>query len=229
MPSNEYRSSITGDGLELYFYSDRPGGYSSYNIYVTRRATRDSPWGPPANLGPNVNISSDTTYDPAVSSDGLELYFTYWNSPGGYAGADLCVSRRATTQDPWGPPSNLGPAVNSPAIERHPWVSPDGLLLLFASDRPGGYGNWDIWMTRRAGCSAPWGPPVNLGPKINGPLLDYTPCLAPDGSALYFARESGNSVTWCWKAPILPIVDFNGDGKVDEKDHGPPDGRLGEE
>ncbi len=86
--------------------------------------------------------------------------------------------------------------------------------------RPGGYGGGDIWVTRRASRSAPWQPAVNLGPTINGPLLDCRPCLAPDGSALYFGRgpASGNTVTSQWKAPILPIVDFNGDGKVDEKD-----------
>jgi hypothetical protein len=214
---NELKSSITGDGLELYFYSDRPGGYSSYNIYVTRRATRDSPWGPSTILGPNVN-SSSITCDPSVTADGLELYFTYWGSPGGYGQGDFYVSHRATTQDPWGPAASLGLAVNSPANERWVCVSPEGLLLFFHCNRPGGYGGYDIWMTKRASRSAPWEPAVNLGPKINGPLDDTVMCLAPDGSALYFARGSGNNVTSYLKAPLLPILDFNGDGKVDEKD-----------
>ncbi len=206
---------LSADGLELYFHSDRPGGYGACDLYVTRRATRTSPWGPPTNLGPKVSRSSDEAF-PSVSADGLELYFTS-NRPGGYGSYDLYVSKRATTNDPWGDPVNLGPAVNSPAID---WISslpPDGLVMLLESNRPGGYGDFDIWMTRRAHRSAPWEPAVNLGPIVNGPIWDRPVSLAPDGSALYFLRSSGNAFT-PWKAPILPIVDFNGDGKVDAKD-----------
>ena len=212
--SDDGGASITGDGLELYFCSIRPGGYGGFDIYVTRRATRDSPWDPPTNLGATVNTSSPEFY-PTVSSDGLELYFSGYNRSGGYGGFDLYVSKRSTGNDPWGPASNLGPAVNCPAHDATPCLSADGLLLFLASDRAGGYGNFDIWMTRRAGRSAPWQPPVNLGPIVNGPTLEQSVVLAPDGSALYFARADKDTK---WKAPILPIVDFNGDGKVDGKE-----------
>ena len=205
-------SSISGDGLELYFHSDRPGGYAVYDIYMTKRATRTSPWGPATNLGPKVNSPYPQCYA-CVLSDGLELYFASGAKRGGYGAMDLFVSRRATASDPWGDAVNLGPAVNSPGNDVCPGRSPDGLLLFFVSDRPGGYGNNDIWMTRRASRSAPWELAVNLGPMVNGPNWDEAPFLAPDGSALYFLR---NATTW--KAPILPIVDFNGDGKVDGKE-----------
>ncbi len=209
---DDLKASLTGDGLELYFYSNRAG----WKIYVTKRATRDSPWGPPTLLGPSVNSSSVITCDPSVTADGLELYFTYW--PGAYGQGDFYVSHRATTQDPWGPAADLGPAVNSQNNERWVCVSADGLVLFYYCN--GGDGGYDIWMTKRAGRSAPWEPAVNLGPKINGPLGDFLMCLAPDGSALYFNRVPANSSTPTsfLKAPILPIVDFNGDGKVDEKD-----------
>ena len=219
--SQEGGASITGDGLELYFWSNRPGGYGSYDLYVTKRGTRDSTWGLPTNLGPNVNGSSLDVY-PAVSSDGLELYFES-GRPGGNGGWDLYVSKRATRNDPWGPASNPGLAVNSGADEAAPSLSPDGLVLIFQDGsalRPGGFGNGDLWMTRRASPSAPWEPAVNLGPIINGATREAIPSFAPDGSALYFSRSdaSGTANLGYWKAPILPIVDFNGDGKVDEKD-----------
>lgn len=95
----EYCSSITGDGLELYFVSDRPGGYDSYDLYVTKRVTQDSPWGPAANLGSPASSSYWEVF-PSVSSDGLELYFMSYNRPGGYGGMDIWVSKRATRQDP---------------------------------------------------------------------------------------------------------------------------------
>jgi len=213
--SMEQVASLSGDGLELYFVSLRPGGPGNGDLYVVKRATRNSPWGPASNLGPPVN-SPYLDHAPRVSSDGLELYFGS-TRPGGYGDADLYVSTRATPDDPWGDPVHLGPAVNSPAVDLLACPSPDGLLLFFPSFRPGGNGDGDIWVARRASRSAPWEPPVNLGPIVNGPTYDGVPFLPADGSALYFMRASGS--TWTqWKAPILPIVDFNGDGKVDGKE-----------
>ncbi|MCL5734255.1 MAG: LamG domain-containing protein [Actinobacteria bacterium] len=211
----DFNAFITTDGLGLYFISNRPGGYGDFDLYVTRRATRDSAWGPPTNLGPAVNTSYLDDV-PSVSADGLELYFTS-NRPGGYGGYDLYVSKRAATSDPWGLAADLGPAVNSPANEEAACISPDGLLLFFSSDRPGGSGDLDIYVTRRASRSAPWQPPVNVGPVINGPSIEIRPILAADGSTLYFWRISSGTYTH-WQAPILLIVDFNGDGKVDGKE-----------
>jgi len=214
----EAAGSISDDGLELYFISSRPGGRGGNDMYVTRRTTRTSPWGPPINLGPKVN-SPYAEAGLSVSSNGLELYFSSGRGPEGMGGIDLYVSTRATTQDLWGDPVNLGPAVNSPSWEQVPSLSPDGLLLFFASDRPGGYGDYDIWMTRRASHTAPWEPAVNLGPTINSPEVDLGGCLAPDGSTLYFARGWPDSPNKPCKAPIIPIMDFNGEGEVDAADY----------
>ncbi len=204
-------SCISRDGLELYFNSDRPGGYGDYDLYVTRRADRSSPWGPPVNLGLQVNSTKLEGF-PWVSSDGLELYFLSGRA-GGYGGFDLYMSRRATMNDSWGAAVNLGSVVNSPFNEASSCLSPDGLLLFFQdalAPRPGGYGSGDLWMTRRASPSGPWGPPVNLGPKVNTSMTEMRPCIPPDGSAVYFTTGSTN-----WRAPIIPIVDFNADKKVD--------------
>ncbi len=67
-----------------------------------------------------------------------------------------------------------------------------------------------MWMSRRASLSAPWQSPTNLGPKMNGPDVDAGPRFSPDGRTLYFWTGADN-----WQAPIVPIVDFNGNGKVD--------------
>jgi len=214
--SMEFCSSISGDGLELYFMSTRPGGYGAADLYVTRRATRTSPWEPATNLGPKVN-SSYNDVGTSVSSDRLELYFGS-QRPGGYGVVDLYVSKRPTTQDPWGDPENLGPAVNSMIWGECPCLSADGLLLVFQGGRPGGVGDCDLWMARRVSRTAPWEPAVNLGPIINSPEYDCRPCLAPDGSALYFAWNWPDRRAKPWKASIIPIVDFNGDGIVDARD-----------
>jgi len=213
--SMEQVVSLSGDGLELYVFSLRPGDPGNGDLYVSKRATRNSPWGPARNLGPKVN-SPYVDFTPRVSFDGLELYFSS-NRPAGHGGTDLYVSARATPDDPWGDPVNLGPAVNSPAGDTFACPSQDGLLLFFASARPGGNGDWDIWVARRASRSAPWEPAVNLGPVVNGPGSDGVPFLPADGSALYFMRESGG--TWTqWKAPILPIRAPGGEPLKGERD-----------
>lgn len=209
--------SISTDGLTLYFNSNRSG---DYDIYTSVRTTKDDSWGEPVDLGPTVN-SARADYSPWISPDGLELYFVS-DRAGGYGHADIYVAKRLSPSDPWGAPVNLGIPVNSEYKETLLCLSPDGRLLLFSDDmappaRPSGYGGGDMWMARRASLSDPWETPVNLGPKVNGPSEDWQPRLSPEGDMLYFcARRDG--ILGNWQAPILPIVDFNGDGTVDVGD-----------
>jgi hypothetical protein len=130
------------------------------------------------------------------------------------------VTTRATSSDAWGPPVNLGPVVSAPATESPTWISPDSLTLLFFSDRPGGYGNVDVWMTRRASKDSPWGPPRNLGPSINTSYANWITAVSPDGRICYITdylgpRPGGLGRSDLWQASVLPIVDFNADGAVD--------------
>ncbi len=214
---------ISHDGLELYFTSIRPGGYGSFDTWVTTRKTVNDDWGTPVNLGAPGNTSGQE-HAPRLSADGLELYFSCYNKPGGYGAADVWVTRRATTNDPWKPPVNLGPVVNSSADENFPFISTNGLVLFFSEDyggpyRPGGFGNIDMWVTTRTSVNNPWGTPLNLGLIVNSPSLDTLPITSPDGSMLYFSSERPGGFGGIWgdiyQAPIIPIVDFNSDGLTD--------------
>ncbi|GAI23484.1 unnamed protein product, partial [marine sediment metagenome] len=106
-----------------------------------------------------------------MSADGLSLYFASQRS-GGYGGIDLWVTTRATTEDDWGTAVNLGPVVNSSARDARPSISSDGLSLFFGSDRPGGLGGRDLYVTTRATIDDDWRTPVNLGPIVNSPAHD---------------------------------------------------------
>ena len=223
---HEYCPSISADGLELYFGLYDPGGYYIFDIWVTKRPTINDSWAMPTKLGPPINTSGveDATH---LSADGLELYFTAYNRAGGYGADDIWVTRRATRNDPWGPPINLGAVVNSSASDDHPFLSLDGLALFFSEDRghplrPGGFGNVDMWVTTRSSTSEPWGTPVNLGPIVNSTSLDGAPIISPDGFRLYFSSERTGGFGGGWgdiyQAPIIPIVDLNGDGIVDAAD-----------
>jgi len=138
-----------------------------------------------ANLGPSVN-SPEAEYDPSISADGLELYFNSYRS-GGFGNADIWVTTRKTKADPWGEPVNLGATINSPAHENAPNISADGLSLYFGSDRSGGGGGRDVWVTKRKTKSDPWGEPVNLGPSVNSPADEHGPSISSDGLSLYFS------------------------------------------
>ena len=106
----------------------------------------------------------------------------------------MYVSKRATPNDPWGDPVNLGPAVNSPGQDLLASLSPDGLLMFFTSDRPGGLGGSDGYVARWASRSAPWQPAVNLGPIVNT-TISSQPLVNADGSALYILRDAGDGYT----------------------------------
>jgi Tol biopolymer transport system component len=178
---------ISADGLELYFTSKRPGGSGGSDIWVTTRPTKDDEWGKPVNLGPIVN-SSAAEGQPCSSADGLELYFGDYRDqrPGGVGKTDLWVTRRPTKDGEWGKPVNLGPIVNSSADEITQEISSDGLELYFESDRPGGLGSDDIWVTRRATVGDDWGTPVWLGPTINSSGMEHCPNISSDGLTLFF-------------------------------------------
>ena len=140
--------------------------------YYAAAPQKFSDWLPPVNLGPVVN-SAFNDFGPAISRDRLSLYFGS-NRPGGFGGTDIYVSQRASLEDPWGPPSNLGPNVNTPFADNIPAFSRDGHWMFMNSDRPGTLGGMDLWVSWRAHTRDDfgWQPPVNLGPNVNTASLD---------------------------------------------------------
>ena len=111
----------------------------------------------------------------------------------------------------WQVPFNLGPTVNSSSDDRRPSVSYSGDTLYFSSDRPGGQGGFDIWMTVKVG--GVWNTPVNLGPPINTANTDFLPSINNNGDVLYFISDRlgglGGYDVWVstnvggvWTAPV---------------------------
>jgi hypothetical protein len=135
----------------------------------------------------------------ALTGDGLTLFYAS-RATNGYGGFDLWMVTRPTSTSPWGPPTNLGPTVNSSADEDTPRLSPDGLSLYFCSNRPGGRGGFDIWVTTRPTPTAPFGPPVNLGSAINSSFDDYIPQISADNRTLIFSssRSYGPDTLEVW-------------------------------
>lgn len=177
-----------------------------------------SDWSAPINLGPIVN-SASTDIAPAISKNGLSLYFGS-NRPVSSGGLDIWVSQRARVNDPWGSPTNLGPIVNTPFTENVPSFSRDGHWMFFNSDRPGGFGGTDIWVSWRAHIHDDfgWQTPVNIGPGVNS--------VSGDSVGSYFENEEAGTPLLFFSsnrpgmgtAPGGPYVSaFTGDGSF-----GPP-------
>jgi hypothetical protein len=143
--------------------------------WSTPDAAHYSDWSEPINVGATVN-STSTDIAPTLSKNGLSLYFSS-TRPGGAGGFDIWVSQRSKPSEAWGPPQNLGPAINSGSNDQGTALSRDGHLLFFVSDRPGGFGGQDIWVSWRAHTrdDFAWQPPVNLGAAVNSGSSDHGP------------------------------------------------------
>jgi Tol biopolymer transport system component len=129
--------------VTLYFA--RLNRLTDYDIYMsTRRA--DGTFGP-AVLVPELSSRFRDTH-PTLRRDGLEIFLAS-NRPGSLDSIDLWASTRPTTHDKWSVPVNLGARINTPSQDRAPYLSDDGLTLLFTSDRPGGFLNNDFYMVTR--------------------------------------------------------------------------------
>jgi hypothetical protein len=148
-------------------------------------AAKFSEWGEPTNLGCAIN-SSAAEQGPAISKDGLSLYFGSMRSDG-LGGSDIWVSQRATIDEAWGPPINLGRVVNTPGVDNIPALSRDGHLLFFNSDRQGTSGLADIWVSYRDNVHDDfgWQTPVNAGPGVNS--------LAAELGASYLENEEAGA------------------------------------
>jgi len=133
----------------LYFTSTRPGGPGDYDIYASTRVGDEGEFGP-AVLVPELSGPGRDTRT-AIRRDGLEIFLSSDTTGrvGGIGSQDIWVSTRATTLDPWSTPVNLGPAVNSVAFDGAPALSFDGTTLYFFSERPGGFGKRDLYVTTR--------------------------------------------------------------------------------
>jgi WD40 repeat protein len=111
-------------------------------------------------------------------------------------GPSISAHRSPAPWSPWSEPVNLGPLVNSTAREQGATLSPDGRSLYFQSNRPGGVGDNDLWVSHRGCHACPWEAPVNLGPVVNSSLNDGGPSLSDDGLLLFFssARAGGQGL-----------------------------------
>ena len=167
-----------------------------HNRCRQRRFGEFSEWSEPVNLGPVVNSQGKgfRNQHPAISRNGLSLYFIS-NRPGGFGMNDIWVSQRTSIDAPWGSPQNLGATINTSSNDFAPNLTCDGHWLYFNSNRPGGCGLGDLYVSFRedTGDDFAWEQPVNLGCQINTEFPETAPSYFADQetgiTSLYFASD----------------------------------------
>ena len=196
--ANEMNPALSPDELSLYFVSTRAGGLGGGDIWVSRRASLDGPWGEPVNLGPNVN-GPGIDGSPVVSLDGHLLFFTS-DRAGGQGSNDIYVARRADKSDDlgWGPSVNLGPDVNTAAFEAGEFYlqsGEDGSANLYFSRGPNNVA-LDIYVASIKTDGETQGPAVPVA-ELNDPdpaITDAHPSLRVDGREVYFYSNRPGSL-----------------------------------
>jgi outer membrane protein OmpA-like peptidoglycan-associated protein/tetratricopeptide (TPR) repeat protein len=181
----QYFPVLTADETKIFF-TRRESHEPQYDedIYVSEKDSSGQ-WSFPFPISRTIN----TQYNEGtctISADGKILIFTSCMGRRNFGSCDLFVSYREGID--WSRPVNMGENINSSSWDSQPALSADGRRLYFVSERPGGEGKRDIWMsvTNEAG---KWDPAVNLGPQINTKEDDVSPFIHVNGQTLYFASK----------------------------------------
>ncbi|HET6512004.1 MAG TPA: OmpA family protein [Candidatus Kapabacteria bacterium] len=176
---------ISADGLTMFTtLCRRPEGVGDCDIYISE-STVDG-WTMPQNLGRVVN-SPAWDGQPSMTADGSTMYFS--SSRQGSIGnsEDLYVVYRGSGGS-WTRPLNLGDVVNTRFNDRSPFISADGKTLYFSSNGHPGYGNHDIFMTRKLD-DGTWSKPVNIGAPINSFGEDAYLSIPARGDTVYYSSQ----------------------------------------
>jgi outer membrane protein OmpA-like peptidoglycan-associated protein/tetratricopeptide (TPR) repeat protein len=165
------RRGTVGDNVDrdLLYFED---------IYIAEKKGEE--WGEPRKVEEICTPQHESSI--AISADGNSLLL-YKDDGGG----DIYVSEKGK-DGKWTKPKNISKNVNSPYKETSASISSDGRFLFFASDRPNGFGGFDLYVSESMG-KGKWGVPINLGPKINTEFDDESPVLSFDGKTLFFASK----------------------------------------
>ncbi|GAB4312106.1 MAG: hypothetical protein Kow00127_02490 [Bacteroidales bacterium] len=232
-PTDEYLPIISPDN-ELAFFTRRivvpprrdditpQVKYREKFMYSIKSGDRFSEGKPmPAPFNMNENEGGAT-----VTIDNKTLFYTLcrYNKGNTYYNCDICSSKKVNGV--WQPVENLGIRVNGESSwESQPTVTADGKTLYFVSDRPGGFGGYDIYKSTRL-TDGSWGPAENLGPVINSPGNEKSPFIHTDSQTLYFSSDGwmglgGYDIFYArrkedgtWEKPVnigYPINSFDDD------------------
>jgi len=140
--------------------------------------------------------------NPAVTGDLLELYFDSDRN----GTTDIFVTTRASVDAPWDPPNPVV-ELDTASFDGAPGITPDGLIMFFTSNRPGGAGNFDIWTTTRPTRTSPWAAPVFV-PELSTSDDDSNPQPTPGALAVWLgSKRNGATARQLYRATRASLID----------------------
>jgi outer membrane protein OmpA-like peptidoglycan-associated protein len=185
---NEGAQNISQDGQVLIFTGcDYPEGLGSCDLYISYK-DKNGVWSEATNMGSVINTEAWET-SPTLSPDKRDLYFASTRA-GGLGGSDIWVSHFENNK--WQKPENLGPEINTASNESCPFIHADNSTLYFNSSGLIGYGQNDLFVSRRKENNA-WQKPENLGYPINTIDDEGSLIVAADGKTAYYASDKGDA------------------------------------
>ncbi|MFN8355323.1 MAG: OmpA family protein [Spirosomataceae bacterium] len=179
---SQYFPVLTADRETLIFTATEKINENE-NLFVSH--LENGVWTSPTSLSAVIN-TPENEGTCSISADGRTLVFTSCQGRKGFGNCDLFITHK--TGNDWSEPQNLGREINSPAWESQPALSPDGKTLYFVSDKMGGLGKRDIWVSRQDSLGD-WSKAINLGNTINTPDDDLSPFMHANGKTLFFSSE----------------------------------------
>jgi outer membrane protein OmpA-like peptidoglycan-associated protein/tetratricopeptide (TPR) repeat protein len=176
---NEGAFSFSADKeIVVYTACNRADGQGRCDLYLMLNNTT-------YNAGKIINTKYWESQG-CFSPDGKYLYFVS-NRPGGFGGKDIW--RSEITQKGFLPAVNLGDTINTQYDEMSPFVHPDNLTFYFASDGQIGFGDYDLFVSRRKNTTKEWGLPKNMGYPINTHNTENSLIVAANGKTAYYASD----------------------------------------
>ncbi len=217
----EYNPIISPDGRYLVFQSNRPGGEGGMDIWVSENKSfpdrmKTPVWSEPKNFrelnSPNFEGMFSILFD--ENEKPYELYFTSVRNQDsdpkknreGFDELNIYFTKINARTGNWSVPIHLN-EINSHFEDKMPAISPDGCSMIFSSNRPGGWGGFDLWMSKRAPTSEDkklqpkpdkpflkckegiWQKPINLGKQLNSAANEIMPSFHWDGNRIYFSSD----------------------------------------
>ena len=187
--------TFTGDLLELYFMSTRAG---TKDIWTSRRASADAPWGTPSAVA-ELSSSGDD-WCPGISLDGLTIWFATDRAAGR---GQLWQATRAARTDPWGAPAPVAELASN-SVDFAPVVDATETTLFFSSDRANLAGTtegtgYDLYWSSRPSIDSPWGAPQAV-PGVNSPSDEYDPFVAQGTLVIFFTSMKSGAGDIYWSA-----------------------------
>jgi outer membrane protein OmpA-like peptidoglycan-associated protein len=189
----DYSPVLSADQGTLFFTSRREGstggmkdeeGNYFEDIYISTKTKTG--WSKALGVGEPINTDGNEA-TVGLSPDGQTILI-YKDDDG-----DGNIYSTSLNGDVWAKPVKLNENINSKYWEPSAFISADGSILYFTSDRPGGYGGRDLY-TSKLSPEGDWAKAVNMGPAINTPFDEDAPFIHPDGVTLYFSSNGHNTM-----------------------------------